>query len=87
MTGLWLMGLLVIVSVSELSFLVHYFTRFSEEIFIGIVTIFFAYEAGLTLYHVCEAPPHACKTTPQYMHLLCLFVECFRSMSTIHFVV
>ena len=52
MTGLWLMVLLIIASVLELSFLIHYFTRFSEEIFTGIVSIFFAYEACLTLSHV-----------------------------------
>lgn len=52
MTGLWLMLLLLIVSVSELSFLIHYFTRFSEEVFTGIISVFFAYEASLTLAHV-----------------------------------
>ena len=52
MTGLWLMVLLIIASVSELSFLIHYFTRFSEEVFTGIISVFFAYEASLTLAHV-----------------------------------
>ena len=52
MTGLWLMVLMIIASVGELSFLVHYFTRFSEEVFTGIIAIFFAYEASLTLAHV-----------------------------------
>ena len=52
MTGLWLMLLLLIVSLSELSFLIHYFTRFSEEVFTGIISVFFAYEASLTLVHV-----------------------------------
>jgi hypothetical protein len=46
------MLLLIIVSVSELSFLIHYFTRFSEEVFTGIISVFFAYEASLTLVHV-----------------------------------
>ena len=50
--GLWLMLILMILAVCELSFLVHYFTRFCEEVFIGIVAIIFIYEAGLSIFHV-----------------------------------
>ena len=39
------MALLVVCAVSEITFLVTKFSRFSEEIFTGIVAIFFTYEA------------------------------------------
>lgn len=43
---------LFIVAVSELSVLVKYFTRFSEEIFSGVIVLFFVVEVGRTLYKV-----------------------------------
>ena len=54
MTSLWLMLLLMIAALSEISFLVKYFTRFSEEIFTGIIALFFIYEGGLSIFHVSE---------------------------------
>ena len=50
--GLWLMVILLVLAVAELTFLVHYFTRFSEEVFIGITGFFFFYEACLSIIHV-----------------------------------
>ena len=50
--GLWLMLILVAGAVSEISFLVTKFSRFSEEIFTGIVAIFFTYEAVKTIIGV-----------------------------------
>ena len=39
-------------AVSEITFLVHKFSRFSEEIFTGIVAIFFTYETVKTIMGV-----------------------------------
>ena len=50
--GLWLMLILLFLAMAELTFLVHYFTRFSEEVFIGITGFFFFYEACLSIVHV-----------------------------------
>lgn len=52
MIGLWLAVVLVIAAISELTFLVHYFTRFCEEIFTGVVALFFIYESCLSIFHV-----------------------------------
>ena len=52
--GLWLMLILLVLAVSELTFLVHHFTRFCEEVFTGIVAVFFIYEACLSIFHVRE---------------------------------
>ena len=46
------MVILIIFAVSESTCLVTYFTRFSEEIFIGVVAIFFIFEASKTIYEV-----------------------------------
>ena len=46
------MIILLIVAVSELSVLVKYFTRFSEEIFCGVIGLFFVVEVCRTLYLV-----------------------------------
>ena len=43
--GVWLMAFLIMAAVSEITFLATKFSRFSEEIFTGIVAIFFTYEA------------------------------------------
>ena len=51
--GIWLMALLIICAVSEITFLVIQFSRFSEEIFTGIVAIFFTYEAIKSIIGVC----------------------------------
>lgn len=50
--GLWLMVILFVLATTEITFLVHYFTRFSEEVFIGITAVFFIYEASLSIDHV-----------------------------------
>ncbi len=46
------MCILLFLALNELTFLVHYFTRFSEEVFTGIIAVFFIYEAGLSIVHV-----------------------------------
>ena len=43
---------LVLFSISELTFLVKSFTRFSEEIFTGVVAFFFMVEAFRTIVKV-----------------------------------
>ena len=50
--GLWLMLIVIIFALSEASFLVTYFTRFSEEIFTGVITLFFTVEAIRTIVKV-----------------------------------
>ena len=50
--SLWLMVILIIFAVSESTRLVTYFTRFSEEVFTGVVVIFFIFEVSKTIYGV-----------------------------------
>ena len=50
--GLWLMLFVVIFALSEASFLVKYFTRFSEEVFTGVIALFFTFEAIRTIVKV-----------------------------------
>jgi hypothetical protein len=72
MTGLWVMVILLILAISELTFLVHHFTRFCEEVFTGVVAVFFIYEACLSIFHVRAAVMAidswgSNKTTPKAM--------------------
>lgn len=46
------MLILLVLAVTELTFLVHFFTRFCEEVFTGVVAVFFLYEATLSIVHV-----------------------------------
>ena len=46
------MALLVVCAVSEITFLATKFSRFSEEIFTGIIAIFFTYEATKSIIGV-----------------------------------
>ena len=39
-------------AVTEITFLVKYFTRFSEEIFTGVIAVFFLVEASKNIYKV-----------------------------------
>jgi anion exchange protein len=55
--GIWLMFLLTIAAVSEITFLVTRFSRFSEEIFTGIIAIFFTYEATKSIIGVFKRNP------------------------------
>lgn len=55
--SLWLMLILLVLAISELTFLVHHFTRFCEEIFTGVVAVFFVYEACLSLIHTFQRNP------------------------------
>lgn len=50
--GLWLMLMVIAFAVSESTFLVKNFTRFSEEIFSGVIALFFTVEAGRNLVNV-----------------------------------
>ena len=50
--GVFLAVLLIIFAISEITFLVTKFSRFSEEIFTGIVAIFFTYEATKSIIGV-----------------------------------
>ena len=46
------MIIIIFFSISELTFLVKSFTRFSEEIFTGVVALFFTVEAFRTIVKV-----------------------------------
>ena len=46
------MVILILFAISESSFLVTYFSRFSEEVFTGIVVCFFIYEASKNILDV-----------------------------------
>ena len=51
--GMWTMVFLAVLAIGEVSILIKFFTRFSEEVFTLIVAVFFAYQSGLQLYQVC----------------------------------
>lgn len=55
--GLWLMLFVIIFALSEASFLVKYFTRFSEEVFTGVITLFFTVEAIRTIVKIFQRNP------------------------------
>ena len=50
--GLWLMLMVIAFAITESTFLVKHFSRFSEEIFSGVIALFFTVEAGRTLVNV-----------------------------------
>lgn len=50
--GLWLMLFVIAFAISESTFLVKNFSRFSEEVFSGVIALFFTVEAGRTLVNV-----------------------------------
>ena len=52
--GLWSAGLLVILSMTDASCLMRYFTRFTDEIFSALISIIFIYEAVKALVHIFE---------------------------------
>ena len=75
--GLWLMLFVVIFALSEASFLVKYFTRFSEEVFTGVIALFFTFEAIRTIVKVIYL------STCIYLSI----VNLSRYSSVIHYVV
>ena len=52
--GLWSAGILLILAVTDASCLMRYFTRFTDEIFSGLISIIFIYEAIKSLVHIFE---------------------------------
>ncbi|MCH7988859.1 MAG: PTS sugar transporter subunit IIA, partial [Planctomycetes bacterium] len=52
--GLWSAGFLLILAVTDASCLMRYFTRFTDEIFSGLISIIFIYEAIKSLVHIFE---------------------------------
>jgi anion exchange protein len=55
--GLWVMLFVILFSVFELTFLIKNFTRFSEEIFTGVIALFFTIEAVRTIVRIFERNP------------------------------
>ena len=54
--GLWLMLMILAFAVTESTFLVKHFSRFSEEVFSGVIALFFTVEAGRNLVNVSPLP-------------------------------
>ena len=52
--GLWSAGFLLMLAVTDASFLMRYFTRFTDEIFSALISIIFIYEAIKSLVHIFE---------------------------------
>ncbi len=52
--GLWSAGFLIILAVTDASFLMRYFTRFTDEIFAALISVIFIYEAIKSLVHIFE---------------------------------
>jgi len=52
--GLWSALFLVILTVTDASCLMRYFTRFTDEIFSGLISIIFIYEAIKALVHIFQ---------------------------------
>lgn len=50
--GLWTALLLVVLAVTNASFLMRYFTRFTDEIFAALISAIFIYEAIKALVHI-----------------------------------
>lgn len=50
--GLWVMIVIILFAVFEATFLIKHFTRFSEEIFTGVIALFFIVETVRTLIKV-----------------------------------
>ena len=52
--GLWVCAILLIIVAFDLSALVRYITRFTEESFAVLIGLIFIYEAFKKLYHIVE---------------------------------
>ncbi len=52
--GLWAAGFLVILAVTDASCLMRYFTRFTDEIFSGLISMIFIYEAVKSLVDIFQ---------------------------------
>ncbi|XP_071942826.1 band 3 anion transport protein-like [Antedon mediterranea] len=55
--GLWILVIALMVVAAEGSALIHYFTRFTEEIFATLISIIFIYETYKSLYYVMKENP------------------------------
>ena len=55
--GFWVMVALLVIVAFELSFMVRYITRFTEECFACLVCVIFIYEAFHKLAHIMEHQP------------------------------
>ncbi len=52
--GLWSAGFLMVLTVTDASCLMRYFTRFTDEIFSALISLIFIYEAIKSLAHIFE---------------------------------
>ncbi len=52
--GLWSAGFLLLLAATDASFLMRYFTRFTDEIFSALISIIFIYEAIKSLVNIFE---------------------------------
>ncbi len=61
--GIWTALLVIILSVTDASFLMRYFTRFTDEIFAGLISIIFIYEAVRAIVEVFQRVYSETKTS------------------------
>jgi hypothetical protein len=52
--GLWTMGCMFLLALTDASCLMRYFTRFTDEIFAGLISLIFIYEAVKALIHIFQ---------------------------------
>jgi len=53
--GLWVMIILLVIVAFDLSFLVRYITRFTEESFAVLISVIFIYEACSKTFEVLQS--------------------------------
>ena len=68
---MYVMIIIISCAVAEITFLVKYFTRFSEEIFTGVIALFFLVEAAR---HIAYVSGTACNITCIYIHVIYMYV-------------
>jgi hypothetical protein len=52
--GLWTMLFVIIMAATDLSCLIRFFTRFTDEIFSALISLIFIYQAGLALVEIFQ---------------------------------
>jgi len=81
--GFWVMVALLVIVAFELSFLVRYITRFTEECFACLVSLIFIYEAFHKLADITTTQPiHTGVTREDPDELFCHCVPVFNSSSS-----
>lgn len=72
--GIWSGAILVVCAFTDASFLMRYFTRFTDEIFAGLISIIFIYEAIKDIVHSYDDPSNLSKAFMSTLLALGTFV-------------